>query len=170
MSPLPAPAQLNRLQQHQHLLVRPPVLVRTFSRRPSLRASPPAASPVFDVELGNGPNGCVRLSVLPQRSCRLESIDLILRRHSSLQARKCWCQPQLRSLWCRPADRRSGTRRSGNYKLQQMVLPVLIVSSAWLARTVMLMVHAMNAMHVTWHIDAYNPNLGCGRLSLHKVA
>ncbi len=33
-----------------------------------------------------------------------------------------------------------------------LVLTVLLVSSACLARNVMLMVHAMHAMHATWHI------------------
>ncbi|KAL0051691.1 hypothetical protein WJX82_000327 [Trebouxia sp. C0006] len=49
-----ASAGLNQLQQLQYLLVRPPVVVRTVSRRPSLRVSPRAAAPVFDVELGDG--------------------------------------------------------------------------------------------------------------------
>ena len=54
MSPMLASAGLNQLQQLQYLLVRPPVVVRTVSRRPSLRVSPRAAAPVFDVELGDG--------------------------------------------------------------------------------------------------------------------
>ncbi len=72
MSPMPAPAQLNWLQQRQHLLVRPPVLVKTSSRRPGLRVGPRAAVPAFDVEIGNGSNGvrpplCTTVTVVQAR-------------------------------------------------------------------------------------------------------
>ncbi|DBA71360.1 TPA: hypothetical protein ACH3X2_011169 [Trebouxia sp. C0005] len=51
---MPASARFHRLQQHQHLLVRPPVVVRTVSRRLTLRVRPRAAALAFDVELGDG--------------------------------------------------------------------------------------------------------------------
>ncbi|DBA87625.1 TPA: hypothetical protein ACH3X1_004640 [Trebouxia sp. C0004] len=71
MSPMPASARLNRLQQLQHLLVRPPVVVRTLSRRPSLRVTPRAAAPAFDVELGDG-------AIQPGSSLKLASSELLV--------------------------------------------------------------------------------------------